>query len=83
VSPCPPKVQCIWAGIVAWSGTWALDDKGAVLTKTAGGNDPTKKANTDAPLRLVLDKATSSPAEMSDSGATCVYTRVTEGSEKP
>lgn len=75
VSPCPPKVQCIWAGIVSWSGTWALDDKGALLTKTSGSRDPSGKSKTDAPVRLVWDKASSAPAEQDAAGASCPYAK--------
>jgi hypothetical protein len=25
VAPCPPKAQCVWSGIIRWSGTWELD----------------------------------------------------------
>jgi hypothetical protein len=83
VSPCPPKVQCVWAGIVFWSGTWAVDEKGAVLTKTTGGKDPTKKSRTDEPLRLTWDRAAAAPAEASDSGAACVYAKAKDESSKP
>ena len=27
VAPCPPKVVCVWSGIVHWRGSWALDDR--------------------------------------------------------
>lgn len=80
VSPCPPKVQCIWSGIVVWSGTWVTDEKGVVLTKTSGGKGPTGAANTDVPIRLELDKATMLPAEI-DGGNRCVYARDTGGAE--
>lgn len=82
VSPCPPKVQCIWAGIVYWSGTWATNDKGVLLTKTSGGKDPTKKANTDEPVQLVWDKGASAPAEVGSGGAACVYARSGEAPAK-
>jgi hypothetical protein len=25
VAPCPPKVVCVWSGIIHWRGTWKLD----------------------------------------------------------
>ena len=27
VAPCPPKVQCVWSGIIRWSGDWRLDGR--------------------------------------------------------
>jgi hypothetical protein len=82
VSPCPPGVQCIWSGIVGWQGTYTLDEKGAVLTKTAGGQGgPGGAVKIVSPLRLELDKATSSPAEVHAAGR-CVYVRATEATTK-
>lgn len=25
VAPCPPKAQCVWSGIIRWSGAWTLE----------------------------------------------------------
>jgi hypothetical protein len=25
VAPCPPNAQCVWSGIIRWSGTWKLE----------------------------------------------------------
>jgi hypothetical protein len=79
VSPCPPKVQCIWAGIVYWQGTWSVERKGAMLTKTGGGQGgPGGAAKIESPLHLEVDRATSGPVEVQGSER-CVYTRATEG----
>jgi hypothetical protein len=25
VAPCPPKAQCVWSGIIRWSGAWEVE----------------------------------------------------------
>lgn len=83
VSPCPPKVTCVWSGIVVWSGTWALNDKGALLTKTTSGKGgPGATALPEGPLQLVWDKAASAPAEQTAAGAACSYARVKDEAAK-
>lgn len=71
VSPCPPKVQCIWSGIVGNKGTYAVEGSTIRLTVTQPG------ANTKAqplPTTLGVDPTTSAPVEMA--GATkCVYAK--------
>jgi len=32
VAPCPPKVVCVWSGIVHWRGTWEREGKLLRLT---------------------------------------------------
>lgn len=77
VSPCPPKATCVWSGIVFWSGKWASNDKGILLTKTQGGQGPGSSVPADQ-LQLVWDKAASAPAEQSASGTACPYARAKE-----
>ncbi|HLM72688.1 MAG TPA: hypothetical protein VK459_08350, partial [Polyangiaceae bacterium] len=75
VSPCPPKVQCVWSGILFWQGTFASDEKGIVLTKT-GGADSGRGAKIESPLKLEVDKASGALVE-TRGGAKCPYTRTT------
>lgn len=50
VAPCPPKVACVWSGIVERKGTWTLD--GTKLTLTT---DPNVKEKTPgSPLERSL-----------------------------
>jgi hypothetical protein len=77
VSPCPPKVQCVWSGILFWQGTFATDDKGVVLTKT-GGADSGRGAKIESPLKLEMEKGSGALVE-TRGGARCPYTRMAEG----
>lgn len=40
VSPCPPAANCVWSGIVTWSGTWAGDEDGISLVVTQADHGP-------------------------------------------
>jgi hypothetical protein len=73
VSPCPPKVQCVWSGILFWQGTFASDEKGLVLTKT-GGADSGRGAKIESPLKLEVEKETLVETR---GGARCPYTKGT------
>ena len=72
VSPCPPKVACVWSGIIDYSGSWRLEGNTMTLT-----HDPAKSSGPKTiPLLTTLtwsagDKA---PSEASDAGR-CLYAR--------
>ena len=70
VSPCPPKVQCVWSGIVNRNGSYARS--GNTVTLRVEGT-PGKQGK-PVPETLTLDPTTSAPAEQG-SGGLCVYTR--------
>ncbi|NUQ78391.1 MAG: hypothetical protein HUU21_33090, partial [Polyangiaceae bacterium] len=74
VSPCPPKVQCVWSGILYWNGTFVTNEKGLVLTKT-GGADSGRGGKIESPLTLEVDKASGALME-ARGGAKCPYTRM-------
>jgi len=83
VSPCPPKVACIWSGIVNWEGTWATNDKGALLTMSSGGQGgPAGAVKIQSPMQLELDKATSAPVEVRGAER-CVYAKSTGTAPAP
>lgn len=71
VSPCPPKVTCIWSGIVLNKGTYAVEQGAIRLTNPQPGTGPKSQA---LPNALTIDPATAAPMEVAD-GAKCVYTR--------
>jgi hypothetical protein len=71
VSPCPPKVTCIWSGIVLNKGTYAVEQGSIRLTNPQPGTGPKAQA---LPNALGIDAATAAPVEGAD-GAKCVYTR--------
>jgi hypothetical protein len=70
VSPCPPKVACVWSGIVNRKGRYAL----AGDTITFSNVEPAQAQGEPFPASLSLDPASKAPAERAD-GATCVYQR--------
>lgn len=73
VSPCPPKVQCIWSGIVNNRGTFTVEGTTVRLAITQPGGPKGQPL----PPTLALDPKTSAPMETQD-GAKCVYTKDTE-----
>lgn len=71
VSPCPPKVQCIWSGIVGNKGTYAVEGNTLRLTVTQPGSNAKAQP---LPTSLGVDPTTSAPVETA--GATkCVYVK--------
>jgi hypothetical protein len=67
VSPCPPKVACVWSGIVDWTGKYAAEGKTLRIseTKPSGGGGKIK-----LPTELRWDAPAGAPAE-----GDCVYTK--------
>jgi hypothetical protein len=71
VSPCPPKVVCVWSGIVNRKGTYAVA-AGKIALTVDGSAGPQGKP---LPASLGLDPATGAPFETDSSGKTCLYER--------
>jgi hypothetical protein len=73
VSPCPPKVTCVWSGIVHRTGSYQVsaDDRQLALHETSASTGPKLSP---LPTELAWDPAASAPVE-SSSGARCVYER--------
>lgn len=68
VSPCPPKVQCVWSGIVNRDGKWKQNGTSVVLEPAASNQ------HAGEPLASPLSW---DGAALSEPGSekTCVYTR--------
>jgi hypothetical protein len=67
VSPCPPKAQCVWSGIVERKGTWKAEGDAIVLTAEA----PSKPAGQPLPGRLTWNATAAAPSE--DGTPACTY----------
>jgi hypothetical protein len=67
VSPCPPKVACVWSGIISYEGTWELK-QGRVQLKLERKTYPNMKA---APLPTELSWS-GSPVGV-EAGVRCSY----------
>lgn len=72
VSPCPPKVVCVWSGIVHRKGTYTVSGGNITLTLT-GNPAPQGKPLPDT---LGIDPATGAPFEPANGSPACTYTRL-------
>jgi len=72
VSPCPPKVACIWSGIVDSNGTYAVASGMIRLAPAQPGNPKAQPL----PATLAIDPTTGAPLETAASGK-CVYAKDT------
>ncbi|NUQ77509.1 MAG: hypothetical protein HUU21_28560 [Polyangiaceae bacterium] len=70
VAPCPPGTQCMWSGIIFWSGTWRVESNRAILTEV---NPPPGPTDAPRPKELEWNESTASPAERSAEGRLCPY----------
>ena len=70
VSPCPPKVACVWSGIISFEGTWTLTGQRVTL-KLRRTTYPNMKT---APLPDALVWSTSLVAI--ESGERCSFRRL-------
>ncbi|WP_437680529.1 hypothetical protein [Sorangium sp. So ce131] len=72
VSPCPPKVACVWSGIVHHKGTFKRSGDTIALsvaeTSQGRGAQP-------FPATLAVDPKTGVPAETGEDGKRCPYQR--------
>lgn len=72
VSPCPPGVACVWAGIVWRRGSYTVANGSIQLTAATSTSGPGKPF----PLTLAIDPQTSAPVEVVSEGERCVYSRM-------
>jgi hypothetical protein len=72
VSPCPPKVTCVWSGIVSRKGAFKRSGDTISLTISGEGKGPGAQP---FPTTLSIDGATNAPAEPGAGGQACVYQR--------
>jgi hypothetical protein len=72
VSPCPPKVTCIWSGIVGSNGTYAVASGMIRLAPAQPGNPKAQPL----PATLAIDPTSGAPLETAG-GAKCVYSKDT------
>jgi len=70
VSPCPPKVACVWSGIVDRSGQWSRQGDKIVLTVDGGAD---QKPGVALPAELTLEGG--ALVETEGGGVTCAYAR--------
>lgn len=69
ISPCPPKVVCVWSGIVHRKGTYTV--AGDKITLTVEGSPGAQ--GKPLPDTLGIDPATSAPFEPADGSPACMY----------
>ena len=69
VSPCPPKVACVWSGIVNREGAWVDEGKSVKLTVDTDGNGPGASA-----LPATLERSGAELVEV-QGGERCSYTK--------
>jgi len=69
VSPCPPKVACVWSGIIHRQGTYTLADGKIVLTEKGEAGPQGKPL----PATLGVDSSTHAPFETDSAGKVCPY----------
>jgi hypothetical protein len=55
VAPCPPKVVCVWSGIVHWRGSWKLEERLIRLTLEPIQNQKQPEVAPDAFVVLGAD----------------------------
>lgn len=71
VSPCPPKVVCVWSGIVHRKGTYTVAGGKITLTPSDQGGPQGQPF----PETLGIDPATGAPFEPDNGGPACTYAR--------
>jgi hypothetical protein len=82
IAPCPFGMQCMWGGVVYWSGRWSAEGNQAILHEESAGPLPGPE---EAPRPDVLewDAESGAPAEMSSEGALCPYWEIHTGPTLP
>lgn len=71
VSPCPPRVACIWSGIIHRKGAFKRSGDTVALSIAETSQGP---AGQPFPTTLVVDAA-GAPAEAGEDGKPCPYQR--------
>lgn len=72
VSPCPPKVACIWSGIIHRKGAFKRSGNTLSLSVAEASQGPGAQA---FPTTLSVDAATDAPVEAGEGGKPCPYQR--------
>ncbi|AUX41427.1 hypothetical protein SOCE26_028390 [Sorangium cellulosum] len=72
VSPCPPKVACVWSGIVHHKGTFKRSG-GTIALSVAEASQG--RGAQPFPATLAVDPRTGVPAETGEDGKLCPYQR--------
>lgn len=70
VSPCPPRVVCIWSGIVHRKGAFKRSDRTLLLSVSEASQGPGAHP---FPTTLTIDPSTGALAETGEGGAPCPY----------
>ncbi|MCC6554501.1 MAG: hypothetical protein IT372_16100 [Polyangiaceae bacterium] len=71
VSPCPPRVACVWSGIVNRKGTYTRTGDAITFANV----EPATAQGEPFPASITIDPASKAPAERAADGSLCVYTR--------
>ncbi|WP_437736637.1 hypothetical protein [Sorangium sp. So ce1335] len=72
VSPCPPRVACIWSGIIHRKGAFKRSGNTVSLSVTEASHGPSGQP---FPTTLTVDPSTDALVEAGDGGAACSYKR--------
>ena len=75
VAPCLQGMQCMWSGIVYWSGTWVVDVDRALLNELSV-SPVSGPVDAPRPTELMWDSMTGAPAEESGEGELCPYLEI-------
>jgi hypothetical protein len=71
VSPCPPRVVCIWSGVIHRKGAFKRSDRTLLLSVSEASHGPGAQP---FPTTLTIDPSTGSLAETGEGGNLCPYT---------
>lgn len=71
VSPCPPKVVCVWSGITHTGGTYRIEGDTVLLTYAEGGT-----VTGPLPQELSFDPVDRTLTERLPSGENTIYNRL-------
>ncbi|WP_437602288.1 hypothetical protein WMF28_11730 [Sorangium sp. So ce590] len=72
VSPCPPKVACVWSGIIQRKGAFKRAGDTLSLSVAEASRGPGAQ---ELPTTLTVDAATGAPVEAGEGGKPCPYQR--------
>lgn len=74
VAPCPMGAQCMWSGLVLWSGTWEANSQRALLHEI---DPPPGPIDAPRPRALHWIENADAPAELTPEGGRCLYKKET------
>ncbi|XXU88919.1 hypothetical protein WMF21_14635 [Sorangium sp. So ce1099] len=72
VSPCPPRVACIWSGVIHRKGAFKRSGDAVSLSVAEASQGP---GGQPFPTTLTVDPSTGALVEAGDGGAACSYQR--------